>query len=258
MIDHALRYAAHGWPVLALIGKVPPADTDGVYAATTDPDRIRRMFAHPGLNVGIALHHHLVVDVDIKHDGPRWLAERRRKLHGLTLTCKTGGGGYHFYFALPPGELRGMICKGVDLRRGAGQYVVAPPSIHLVTGCQYEWIRTWPNRPQPVPGWLLEQVRRPVARPIETYNMRRSQSVAFERAVRYLQRCDVAISGSGGHHTTFNVCLKLAANFPELDFEYLWILLSDWNQQCSPPWNETELRHKLNDALRSVRGERAA
>jgi len=261
MLEYALKYAAHDWPVLALVGKVPPGDTDGVYAATTDPDEIRKMFNRDGLNIGVALPGHVIVDVDIKHDGPTWLTEHRRRLHGLTLTCKTGGGGYHFYFEMPQGiELRGLICKGVDLRRGAGQYVVAPPSIHPVTGCQYEWIRSWPNKPQPVPAWLLEQMRRPVVQRqmLSTHDMRRSQSVAFDRAVKYLSRCDVAISGSGGHQQTFTVCLKLASTFPELSAEYLWIALQDWNAQCQPPWNEKDLQHKLNDALRSVRGERAA
>jgi|GEM_PF-4321414 len=259
MLNHALRYARHGWPVLALVGKIPPAETNGVHNATTDLETVRRMFARPGLNIGIALPGHLVVDVDCKHDGPNWLAEHRRKLHGLTLTCKTGGGGWHFYFELPQGDLRGLICKGVDLRRGAGHYVVAPPSIHPVTGAQYEWIRSWPNRPQPVPAWLLKQVRRPAPAPIQTrHEMRCSQGVAFERAARYLSRCDVAISGSGGHQTTFNVCLKLASQFPELSEEFLWILLSDWNAQCQPPWCERDLRHKLADALRSVRGGAAA
>jgi len=260
MIASALRYAAHGWPVFALVGKVPPAETAGVYAATTDIDVIRRMFCHSGLNIGIALPGHVVVDVDCKHEGPNWLAEHRRRLHGVTLTCKTGGGGVHFYFEMPQGvDLRGLICKGVDLRRGAGQYVVAPPSIHPVTGCQYEWIRSWPNKPQPVPPWLLEQMRRPAPAPrANAFDACRTQGVSFDRAVKYLSRCDVAVSGSGGHQQTFNICLKLAQTFPELSAEYLWIALQDWNAQCAPPWSESELRHKLTDALRSVRGESAA
>jgi len=258
MIRHALRYAVHGWPVFALIGKVPPKDTEGVYAATTEPGAITKMFNRDGLNIGIALPGHVVVDIDIKHEGPAWLTEHRRQLHGLTLTCKTGGGGFHFYFELPPGELKGLICKGVDLRRGAGQYVVAPPSIHPVTGCQYEWIRSWPSKPQPVPPWLLEQIRRPEPARIPTREpLTTDYGVLIERARKYLEKCPPAISGQCGHVTTFETCLKLVGNF-DLDPQTAFSLLLEWNRTCCPPWTEKEMRHKLRDALRTARGERAA
>lgn len=260
MIRRALRYAAQGRPVLALIGKVPPAETDGVYAASTDPVAIREMFNRPGLNIGISLRDYLVVDVDFKHDGPKWLAEHRERLLGLTLTCKTGGGGWHFWFHRPDGDLRGLICKGVDLRRGAGHYVVVPPSIHPITGAQYEWVNGFPTEPQLVPPWLLEQVRRPEperAEPTEHRSIDRS--TLFERAQKYVALCDVSISGSEGHLTAIRTAAKLIAKFPELCDEDYWDLLLDWNRGCQPPWSSKELRHKLSDALkRAGRRDRAA
>jgi hypothetical protein len=265
MIRAALAYAARGWPVLPLSGKVPTipknAGGNGSHDATTDEQTIRAWWRrHPDANVGVTLPGLVVVDVDQKHKGPAWLRENAARLRVVTLTAKTGGGGWHLYFRRPEGiELRGMIVKGVDLRRGAGHYVVAPPSIHPETGCIYEWIPKWPSEPVSLPLWLLEQCRRPepVVRSVAHYD-RRLRSNAFQRAARYLDKCDVAISGAGGHNTTFAACLKLVGSFPELTEDECWILIGDWNQRCRPPWNERELRHKLDDAMRTARGRRAA
>jgi hypothetical protein len=260
VIRSVLAYAARGWPVLPLSGKVP-AIANGVHGSTCDADTIRQWWADsPQANVGIACHRLCVVDVDRKHGGPAWLKEHASQLRGVTLTAKTGGGGWHLYFRLPEGELRGEIVKGVDLRRGPGQYVCAPPSVHPVTGAYYEWVRQWPSEPAPMPPWLLELCRRPPVRAWSTTprDERLARGNAFQRAARYLDRCDVAISGAGGHRQTFTVCLKVVSQFSELSRDEVWILLSDWNRRCLPPWSERELEHKIDDALRIARGEVAA
>lgn len=68
-----------------------------------------------------------------------------------------------------------------------------------------------------------------------------------ERAERYLDRCEPAVSGSGGHNTTFLVAQKLVRGFA-LDEETAYRLLARWNERCSPPWSERELRRKLRQA----------
>src|SRR6516165_10640825 len=70
----------------------------------------------------------------------------------------------------------------------------------------------------------------------------------FERAERYLSSCEGAISGSGGHNTTFRVAIALVHGFC-LPAETAYQLLSDvFNPKCSPPWNDAELRHKIASA----------
>ncbi len=258
-VDAALRYALQGWPVLPLIGKKPMLE-HGVYSTSTDPQQLRRWFANPRLNIGVALPEILVVDIDSKNDGPAWFATHRRQLHAVTLTCRTGSSWWHFYFQRPQGvELRGIIVKGVDLRRGAGHYVVAPPSIHPVTGRRYEWILSWPQSPQPLPAWLLETCRRPVLQTSPRQVPRdRDHATALTRARKYVEKVEPAISGSNGRCHTFVLCLKLASAFPELNLDDLLDVLSDWNLACVPPWRERELRQKLGDAVRSARGGVAA
>ena len=71
---------------------------------------------------------------------------------------------------------------------------------------------------------------------------------AERRAVLYLEKCPGAISGRGGHNTTFRIArvvvweLDLGA---ERGFQLLW---THYNPTCDPPWSERELRHKCEDA----------
>jgi len=69
-----------------------------------------------------------------------------------------------------------------------------------------------------------------------------------EHASRYLDCCQGAISGSGGHDTTFWVAIALVHGF-SLSAESAYQLLRDvYNPKCSPPWNDAELRHKITSA----------
>jgi hypothetical protein len=78
----------------------------------------------------------------------------------------------------------------------------------------------------------------------------------FERAERYLSSCDGAISGTGGHDTTFRVAIALVHGFC-LAAETAYQLLRDvYNPKCSPPWSDAELRHKIANAcnVEPIRG----
>ena len=73
----------------------------------------------------------------------------------------------------------------------------------------------------------------------------------YERAERYLSRCEGAISGSGGHDTTFIVAMAMVHGFC-LPTEAAYELLRDvFNPKCSPPWSDAELRHKVTDAAKT-------
>ena len=261
MIRYALRYAAHGWRVHPKRGKSPLRGSHGAHDATTDPEQIRKWFTgRCDLNVAIALDDLVVLDVDAKPEGLRWLADHGPQLRNVTLTCRSGGGGFHFYFQRPANvDLVGVLTRGVDVLRGAGQSVLAPPSIHPVTGCVYEWIRSFPSTPAPMPPWLLGLCTRAVRMVTPRGEPRDvDHETQLERARKYANRVEGAISGSGGHRATFVFLVKLVGNFEKLDFSDLWEILSEWNQTCLPPWSPKELTHKLADAMKRVRGGVAA
>ena len=72
----------------------------------------------------------------------------------------------------------------------------------------------------------------------------------LDRARAYLAQMPISISGQGGHAAAFNAALVLVKGF-NLGEQDAFTLLSEWNAQCSPPWNESNLRHKLRSGAAS-------
>ena len=70
-----------------------------------------------------------------------------------------------------------------------------------------------------------------------------------DRARRYLAAIPPAVAGSHGDITTFRVCCRLVRGFALTDEDALGVL-AEWNQACSPPWSESEIRSKLAAARR--------
>jgi len=161
----AANYAARGWPVFPLRpGGKEPLTPHGFKDATTDLEAIAEWWRRwPEANVGIATGSPsgvVVVDVDPRHGGDEGLRDLEARYGPLpdTPTVLTGGGGQHFFFAIPPGvTVRSRrLAPGVDLK-GEGGYVVAPPSVHP-SGQRYVWelARSPDDLPlAPLPDWLL-------------------------------------------------------------------------------------------------------
>ena len=205
LVEVALRYGQHGWPVLPLHtptgrgcscsapecgspGK-HPRTVRGVHEASTDQGRIRGWWARwPHANVGVATGAAsglLVVDVDLP-DGPVSLTELEARHGSLPATCeqRTGSGGRQLLFAHPgtPVRNRAGVMPGIDVR-GDGGYIVVPPSLHAA-GHRYEWTgRTPPAR---APGWLLALLDR--SRPSD------------HRPAREVPRPPLPSGGRAGHY----------------------------------------------------------
>ena len=164
------RYADYytknmGLRVFPCNGKTP-ATSHGCKDATTDPAQIAEWWGGGSTyNVAIATGNGLVVlDVDTNHDagkfGDETLADLEQQYGPLpeTWTCLTGGGGVHYYFQCddPALTVAAGFAPGLDYR-GAGGYVLAPPSAHPTTGRAYEWeaSSTPTSVPlAPLPDWL--------------------------------------------------------------------------------------------------------
>jgi hypothetical protein len=147
-----------------------PRTPGGSKDATRDPESLRVLFGvlYRNANTGIATGEGagiVVLDVDPRHGGDRALMELEAK-HGelpLTPSSTTGGGGLHFFFKHPGGIIKNSVSKvgpGLDIR-GAGGYVVAPPSIHI-SGQLYSWIigRSPSDVPLALPpAWLIQEMQ---------------------------------------------------------------------------------------------------
>jgi hypothetical protein len=69
----------------------------------------------------------------------------------------------------------------------------------------------------------------------------------LQRAGLWLSKVPPAISGSGGHNTTYTAAVGLVHGFGLSHVESL-TLLEEWNKSCQPPWKATELAYKLREA----------
>jgi bifunctional DNA primase/polymerase-like protein len=160
---NAARYAAErGIPVFPVrpADKVPLLPRWQEVAQTTrqNPDTVDLIWsAAPMANLGYATGH--VFDV-LDLDGAKGIESLRRAVPSTYQhdgpIVRTGGGGLHLYFAPTGLTVHSRSDLGVDWR-GAGGFVVGPPSIHH-TGGRYLWERCYDDlEPLPVaPDWLLD------------------------------------------------------------------------------------------------------
>jgi putative DNA primase/helicase len=162
----ALAYAAEGWPVFPCAAGAKrakaPLISRGLHAATTDERQVATWWRRwPDALIGLPTERLVVVDID----GPEGLTSWRN-LHpdasrpiaewsARTQTVRTPRGGYHLYFAPPPGAAFGNRAgypgASIDIR-AAGGYVIAPPS-RMTSGGTYEDLSTT-DRLEALPDWL--------------------------------------------------------------------------------------------------------
>jgi Bifunctional DNA primase/polymerase, N-terminal/Primase C terminal 1 (PriCT-1) len=181
MLDAAKEYARSGIPILPLNhvidgkcscgsprcdkpGKHPLAAAvpHGLKQASSDLELVTTWWTTwPDANIGGVLGEGvgLVLDVDPRNGGSDSLQELLQE-HGRLPegpTAATGGGGQHYWFAWPGGEVRKAtgFRDGLDLQ-STGSYVVLPPSNHA-SGRVYTWETPLGSLKLPmIPPWLLE------------------------------------------------------------------------------------------------------
>ena len=140
----AQRYAGVGWPVFPCrTGDKIPATRNGLHDATTDPGKIAWWWSkNPERNVGIATGAPGPDVLDIDNHGAAgngFGAFRQLRQAGIVpdaaAVIRTPSNGAHAYFA-GSGQRNGRLPRHHIDFRGAGGYVLAPPS--RVNGRAYE------------------------------------------------------------------------------------------------------------------------
>lgn len=200
LADAALVYVRRGLPVFPVWPAIPFRDgklicgcgridcedkakhplgglvRNGVRDATTDADRVRHWWRmRPDANIGVACTGMVVLDVDPRHAGDVSLIalEEQHDVLPDTWTARSGSGGRHLYFTAPTdGEIKNsssLLAAGLDIRAGAGGYVLAQPSRHISGGC-YQWVID-PDEVAlaPLPVWLRDALIRPPVTPPEEW-----------------------------------------------------------------------------------------
>lgn len=252
MLEWALRYMRLGWPVFPCVvrGKEPLVK-NGLSEASLNESTIRAWWTKwPRANIGIRTgDRFFAFDVDLK-DGGEENYEYLINQHGRfpdTIQQITGTGGTHFLFAMPDFALRnsigknGGIAPGIDIR-ATGGYIVAPPSIHPVTGRPYVWDGLKEIEEETIaaaPEWLLAKLGQIEAR--------RNAPAAGKLTVAPPHQ----ITEGGRNDTLF----RLAAALRRRGFNAAEILaaISASNQtRCVPPLDQPELQAIAKSSARYV------
>jgi hypothetical protein len=182
LLRAAYWYARRGWSCFPVAGKAP-LTAHGFQDATSSRFELERLFADrraTGVAIACGASRLLVVDLDGQEGLDAWadLAARNGG-HEPTLVVATPSGGRHLYFAGEGRSTTRRLGPGIDTK-GAGGYVVAPPSRHPAGG---EYRFRDPRAPlAPAPAWLLEALVEPA--PVVELGERR-RLPAGERATSY-------------------------------------------------------------------------
>lgn len=138
-----------------------------------------------------------------------------------TLTVKTGGGGYHFYFRYSDKFKNAVRIKELtDIRNDSG-YVIAPPSIHS-SGKKYEYSSRKKIAQFPDHLFLTQIIK--------------------QKKNDWPELMKGAPQGKR-NETAAKVCGMILTKTPMSMWEYIaWPAVRDWNNYNKPPLDETELR----------------
>lgn len=164
MVEAALAYARRGWALVPLVAgtKKPHVKTgrDHAEAASVEAEQVRAWWSRwPDAGVGIVPARSRLVVIDV--DGEVGRESFRTHAGPFPCTCGSRSGregvGFHLWYRVPKKAAvpRGrLLAPGLELK-GAGNLVVAPPSLHR-SGRLYAW-DVPPARlaPQEAPGWIL-------------------------------------------------------------------------------------------------------
>lgn len=262
MRQSAQWYADNGFRIFPLDGKFPhrkflqPLDGKQSWKPLVQqrpsPIELDLWFGKHRANIGLAtgISGVVVVDCDDVEETNWWVENRP----STDMICLTKNGAHHYYRSIEGvRNQQDVLINGqkhnIDVR-GFGGYVVAPPSIHP-DGGRYERVGDWDLSivPEFNPEWFDPKVS--TGAPVrERNNPERAEDVA-SRYISHIQ----AISGQQGHDETFRAACKLIEF--GLNAGHAYEVMQEWNKtNAHPPWSDSELRHKVDDAFQSVKGSR--
>lgn len=231
ILDSALYYQSIGYSIIPISkDKKPLIEWKKYQTVKAIKDEVNTWFAkYPQANIGIItgkISGLVVVDIDPRHNG-----KNDSFKDTITVSSKTGGGGWHYYFQYEDDIQNATgIQPGVDIR-GEGGYVIAPPSI--TDSGAYEWMISPQSKTPiiPLPSFIKEWISKTKTNSLGNWNQEVLQGVADG------ERNNSATSYTG----------KLLSTLKEKDWESIgWIALQGWNEKNKPPLFYKELRSVFN------------
>lgn len=257
--QQALALARAGYKVFPCLpdSKVPRF-LGGFHGATADLGWIDAHWtAHPTDNVAFCPEDMGLAVIDLDPGGAEsWvalLAENGQ--HEPTYEVETPRGGRHLVFAGSLPSTVGQLGVHVDTR-GAGGYVLVPPSI--VNGKPYRVLND--REIAPLPDWIghrltagRQRVRAAHAELDTPSSLQRARGLVASA----IRRGRVAIEGCGGDNLTYQLAAELLNLGVSVETAHR-LLLEEWNTLCRPPWETEDLLAKIQNAAEYAQNEQGA
>lgn len=257
-LQAALAWARRGFKVFPLVpnGKEPVVAAFGT-SATDDETIIQAWWRDPvtqverDYNIGVLTTDIVVADIDVKSNKPGMATFQAAGGHFETLTVQTPTGGYHCYYNGPDSSLA-PIGPGLDIRSHNG-YVLAPGS--TIDGVPYTVVvdqdMAW------VPPGIESRLRAPGRRADRDESLVELDTpTAIDNAIAWVKfDAPLAVEGQGGDNTAYRVAAKLVRDYALTEETAFHLLVTHWNERCSPAWDAEELWRKVENAYQYGTGE---
>ncbi len=267
MLDAALEYAAHGWPVFPLAPKgKTPLTAHGFKDATIDEAQIRAWWTEtPGANIGTPtglVTRRSVVDEDNKP----WKGATGGKtmdmlitIHGAlpeTLLQTTWSGGKQRLFAYHPEAVNSAHSYGeyVDGRNDGG-YIAVPPS-HVVDG-EREGTYAWNAEPfstplAPMPNWLIERARSGPYTPEKAAGSVVGKDGKRRNAPGWADPLVGGVSEGSRDDTATRLIGRYSQMRPPLSRAEIERFMLTWAAACEPEFPEDAVQEKLDRLFKAM------
>lgn len=250
-VSWAAKYHNAGFIIMPLSGKKPILQK----WTSLKYDPKHNIQQYKNTNFGIVLTNaDLVIDIDPrnfeKDDNPTLRLTKNLSIKFVSFMVKTGGGGIHVYFKKPENfKIKRAIAlyQGIEFK-SQGQQVVGAGCIHPDTEKEYVKAYSDPSKIEDAPPELLELLKEDDKYIDIKQEVISDDSSSCNRFSVYLNtQAPSAIQGAGGDVVTYKVACR-GRDFgltPDKTYELMSKL---WNNACQPPWDENELKKKIQNA----------
>jgi hypothetical protein len=260
IIESGKIYASLGWHVLPVRGKVPAGGSAWQNATTNDPDQVASVLVDCD-GVGVQLGPKSGI-VDVECDSEEAYDNLLRLMGGEVpqgVSFSSSRGNHYLFKWSPDFPFDKAVAKvdGIEFRIGthkACQSVFPPsPGREWIVSPEATEVGEFPAMQELITRW--NEINAPKkCEPIKN-SLPQLISDKTDRAAKYLETIEPAVSGSGGHNATYRAACKMVLGFDLSVDEAFNLLASIYNPQCQPPWTEKELRRKCEQADKET-GER--
>jgi len=161
--------------------------------------------------------------------------------HGsfATLKVKTPSGGYHYYFKGKSAVTINKLGFGLDT-----PVMVPLPNSEVIGKGRYAVVNN--TSICALPEWLRSQIGNATVKNPDVAITNSLQGL--KQAAQLVRNTEGAIENAGGDAATYKMACALKDT--GIDAGACFLMMRQWNKKCSPPWSDSELFRKVQNAYK--------